>query len=79
MPGVSEFIDKLRATGIEFFEIPSLDRRRAAPLSKSGAALQARLARTFGGWQKTSSKPEKDLRQAAALIEALVERYLRCD
>jgi len=24
---------------------------------------------------KTSSKPEKDLRQAAVLIEALVERY----
>jgi hypothetical protein len=24
---------------------------------------------------KTNSKPEKDLRQAAALIEALVERY----
>lgn len=28
MPGVSGFLDMLRATGIEFFEIPSLDRRQ---------------------------------------------------
>jgi len=29
----------------------------------------------YGRIPQTSSKPEKDLRQAATLIEALVERY----
>src|ERR1700722_7514710 len=137
MPGVSKFIDMLRATGIEFFEIPSLDRRQRGtsfeerggsnfkvdllvpsaddkhptvpvPELKAHAQGLPHLAYLLAASQeipvlsshgsvmvrvpvperyaihklivsqlrnKTSSKPEKDLRQAAALIEALVERY----
>ena len=137
IPGVPGFLDMLRATGIEFFEIPSLDRRQRGtsfkerggsnfrvdllvpsvddnyptvpvPELKAHAQGLPHLAYLLAASQeipalsshgsvmvrvpvperyaihklivsqlrnKTSSKPEKDLRQAAALIEALVERY----
>ena len=137
LPGVQGFLDMLRATGIEFFEIPALDRRQrgtsfkerggsnfrvdllvpstdgnyptvAVPELKAHAQGLPHLAYLLEVSQeipvlsshgsvmvrvpvperfaihklivsqlrnKTSSKPEKDLRQAAALIEILVERY----
>lgn len=137
LPGVPGFLDMLRATGIEFFEIPPLDRRQhgtsfkerggssfkvdllvpsangtyptvPVPELKAHAQGLPHLAYLLAASQeipvlsshgsvmvrvpvperyaihklivsqlrnKTSSKPEKDLRQAAALIEALVERY----
>ena len=137
IPGVPGFLEMLRATGIEFFEIPSLDRRqpgtsfkerggsnlkvdllvpsandnyRTVPVPELKAHAQAlpHLAYLLEVSQevpvlsshgsvmvrvpvperyaihklivsqlrnKSSSKPEKDLHQAAALIEALVDRY----
>lgn len=134
---VPPFIDMLRATGIEFFEVPRLDRRApSTSFAERGGSrlsvdllvpsrgddyptipvpeLQAHakglpyLAYLLGTSQevpilsphgvvlvrvpvperyavhklivaqlrsKTSAKPEKDLRQAATLIEALVERF----
>jgi len=137
MPGVSGFLDMLRANGMDFFEVPSLDRRQrgtsfkerggsnfkvdllvpseddnypAVPVpelkahaqglphlayllaasqeipvlsSHGGVMVRAPLPERYAIHKlivsqlknKTSSKPEKDLRQAAALIEALVERY----
>jgi hypothetical protein len=134
---VPPFIDMLRATGIEFFEVPRVDRKApstsfaerggsklrvdllvpsrgddyptvAVPELKAHAKGLPYLAYLLGASQetpvlsphgvvmvrvpvperyaihklivsqlrdKTSSKPEKDLRQAAALLEALVERY----
>jgi hypothetical protein len=135
--GVPGFLDMLRATGIEFFEVPSLDRRTpgtsfaepggarlrvdllvpspndeyptiAVPELKAHAQGLPYLAYLLGASQevpilsshgsitvrvpiperyaihklivsqlrtKTSSKPEKDLRQAATLIEAVVDRF----
>src|ERR1700722_1586790 len=137
IPGIPGFLDMLRATGIEFFEVPSLDRRQRGtsfkerggsnfrvdllvpsaddnyptvpvPELKAHAQGLPYLAYLLAASQeipvlsshgsvmvrvpvperyaihkliisqlrhKTSSKPEKDLRQAAVLIEALVERY----
>lgn len=137
IPGVPGFLDMLRATGIEFFEIPSLDRRQRGtsfkergssnfrvdllvpsadddyptipvPELKAYAQGLPHLAYLLEASQeipvlsshgsvmvrvpvperyaihklivsqirnKTSSKPEKDLLQAATLIEAVVERY----
>jgi hypothetical protein len=134
---VPSFIEMLRATGIEFFEVPRVD-RRAPPTSfkePGGSRLTVDLLVPSGGddyptipvpelkahakglpylayllgasqevpilsphgvvlvrvpvperyaihklivaqlRHKTSAKPEKDLRQAATLIEALVERF----
>jgi hypothetical protein len=137
LPGIPGFLDMLRATGIEFFEVPSLDRRQhgtsfkerggsnfrvdllvpsaddsyptvPVPELKAHAQGLPYLAYLLSASQeipvlsshgsvmvrvpvperyaihklivsqlrhKSSSKPEKDLRQAAVLIEALVERY----
>jgi hypothetical protein len=137
IPGVQAFLDMLRATGVEFFEVPSLDRGKPGtsfkergvsnfrvdllvpsadddyptvpvPELKAHAQGVPHLAYLLAASQeipvlsshgsvmvrvpvperyaihklivsqlrnKTSSKPEKDLRQAATLIEALVERY----
>jgi hypothetical protein len=137
LSGVPGFLEMLRATGIEFFEVPSLNRRMPAtsfaepggarlriellvpstnddyptipvPELKAHAKGLPYLAYLLGASQeipvlsshgavmvrvpiperyaihklivsqlraKTSSKPEKDLRQAATLIEALVERF----
>lgn len=137
LPGVTAFLEMLRATGIEFFEVPSLNCRTPAtsfaepggarlrvdllvpsargdyptipvPELKAHAKGLPYLAYLLGASQevpvlsshgavmvrvpvperyaihklivsqlrtKTSSKPEKDLRQAATLIEALVERF----
>ena len=136
IPGVTGFLDMLRASGIELFEMPSLDRRQRGtsfkergsnfrvdllvpsaagdcptvpvPELKAHAQGLPHLAYLLATSQeipvlsphgsvmvrvplperfaihklivsqlrnKTSSKPEKDLQQAAALIEALVERY----
>jgi hypothetical protein len=137
IPGVPGFLDMLRATGIEFFEVPSLDRRQRGtsfkerggsncrgdllvpsaddnnptvpvPELKANAQGLPYLAYLLAASQeipvlsshgsvmvrvpvperyafhklivsqlrhKRSSKPEKDLRQAAVLIEAFVERY----
>jgi hypothetical protein len=134
---VPPFIDMLRATGIEFFEVPRVDRRAPStsfaerggsrlsvdllvpsrgddyptipvPELKAHAKGLPYLAYLLGASQevpilsphgvvlvrvpvperyavhklivaqmrgKTSAKPEKDLRQAATLIEALVERF----
>lgn len=134
---VPSFLEMLRATGIEFFAVPSLDRRAPATsfAERGGARLRVDLlvpskgddyptvavpelkahaqglpylAYLLGASQevpvlsshgsvlvrvpvperyaihklivsqlrtKTSSKPEKDLRQAATLIEALAERF----
>jgi hypothetical protein len=139
LPDVPSFLDMLRATGIDFYEVPSLDRRTPAtsfaepggarlrvdllvpstnddyptipvPELKAHAKGLPYLAYLLGASQevpvlsshgavmvrvptperfaihklivsqlrtKTSSKPEKDLRQAATLIEALVERFPR--
>jgi hypothetical protein len=137
LSGVPGFLEMLRATGIEFFEVPSLNchvpstsfaepggaRLRVdllvpssnddyptipVPELKAHAKGLPYLAYLLGASQeipvlsshgavmvrvpvperyaihklivsqlraKTSSKPEKDLRQAATLIEALVERF----
>jgi hypothetical protein len=137
LSGVPGFLDMSRATGIEFFEVPSLNRRAPAtsfaepggarlrvdllvpspnddyptipvPELKAHAKGLPYLGYLLGASQeipvlsahgavmvrvpvperyaihklivsqlraKTSSKPEKDLRQAATLIEALVERF----
>jgi hypothetical protein len=137
LPGVPPFIEMLRATGIEFFEVPRMDCREpptsfaepggsrlrvdllvpsrnetyptiAVPELQAHAKGLPYLAYLLGASQevpilsphgavmvrvpvperyavhklivsqlraKTSGKPEKDLRQAAALIEALVERF----
>jgi hypothetical protein len=136
IPGVPGFLDMLRASGIELFEIPSLDRRQRGtsfkergsnfrvdllvpsadgnyptvpvPELKAHAQGLPHLAYLLAASQeipvlsvhgsvmvraplperfaihklivsqlrnKASSKPQNDLRQAAALIEALVERY----
>jgi hypothetical protein len=137
LPGIPGFLDMLRATGIEFFEVPSLDRRRRGTSFKErggsnfsvdllvpsadddyptvpvpelkahaqglpylayllAASQEIPVLSTHGSVMvrvpvperfaihklivsqlrhKSSSKPEKDLRQAAALIEALAERY----
>jgi hypothetical protein len=134
---VPPFIDMLRATGIEFFEVPRVDRRAPStsfaerggsrltvdllvpsrgddyptipvPELKAHAKGLPYLAYLLGSSQevpilsphgvvlvrvpvperyavhklivaqlrgKTSAKPEKDLGQAATLIEALVERF----
>jgi hypothetical protein len=134
---VPPFIDMLRATGIEFFEVPRVDRRAPAtsfaerggsrlrvdllvpsrgndyptvsvPELKAYAKGLPYLGYLLGASQevpilsphgvvlvrvpvperyavhklilaqqrdKASAKPEKDLRQAAVLIEALVERF----
>jgi hypothetical protein len=135
--GVPSFLEMLRATGIEFFEVPAFDRRKPStsfaepggarlrvdllvpsatddyptipvPELKAhamglpylayllGASQEVPILSSHGGVMvrvpvperyavhklivsqlraKTSSKPEKDLRQAATLIEALVERF----
>jgi hypothetical protein len=137
LSGVPPFIDMLRATGIEFFEVPRLDSRAPStsfaepggsrlrvdllvpsrndhyptipvPELRAHAKGLPYLAYLLGTSQevpilsahgavmvrvpvperyaihklvvsqlraKTSSKPEKDLRQAAILLEALVERF----
>ncbi len=137
LPEVPGFLDMLRETGIEFFEIPALDRRQrgtsfkerggsnlqvdllvpssddnyptvSVPELKAHAQGLPHLAYLLAASQevpvlsshgsvmvrvpvperyaihklivsqlrnKTSSKPEKDLRQAATLIEALVEHH----
>jgi hypothetical protein len=137
IPGVPGFLEMLRATGIEFFEMPSRDRRQpgtsfkerggsnfkvdllvpssdghypTVPVAELKAHAQGlpHLAYLLAESQeipvlsshgsvmvrvpvperyaihklivsqlrnKVSSKPEKDLLQAAALIEALVDRY----
>jgi len=137
LSGVPGFLEMLRETGIEFFEVPSLNRRTPStsfaepggarlrvdllvpspnddyptipvPELKAHAKGLPYLAYLLGASQeipvlsahggvmvrvpvperyaihklivsqlraKTSSKPEKDLRQAATLIEALVERF----
>lgn len=137
LSGVPGFLEMLRATGIEFFEVPSLNRRTPStsfaepggarlrvdllvpstnddyptipvPELKAhakglpylgyllGASQEIPVLSSHGGVMvrvpvperyaihklivsqlrtKTSSKPEKDLRQAATLIEALVERF----
>jgi hypothetical protein len=137
LPEVPPFIDMLRATGIDFFEVPRVDRKApstsfaekggsrltvdllvpsrdddyptvSVPELKAHAKGLPYLAYLLSVSQetpilsphgvvrvrvpvperyavhklivsqlrnKTSSKPEKDLRQAAVLIEALVERY----
>lgn len=134
---VPAFLDMLRETGIEFFEVPALNRRKHATSYKEGGASRLRvdllvpspgegyptipvpelkayakglpyLRYLLGESQqvpvlsphgvvlvrvplperyaihklvvsqlrsKSSSKPGKDLRQAATLIEALVERF----
>jgi hypothetical protein len=137
LPGIPGFLEMLRATGIEFFEVPPL--KRGAPSTSfaepGGSRLRVDLlvpstndeyptipvpelkahakglpylAYLLGGSQevpvlsthgsvmvrvplperyalhklivsqlraKTSSKPEKDLRQAATLVDALAERF----
>ena len=137
LPGVPPFIEMLRATGIDFFEVPALDARQpstsfaepggsrlrvdllvpsrgedyptvAVPELKAHATGLPYLAYLLGASQelpilsphgavlvrvplperyavhklivsqlraKTSAKPEKDLRQAAILIDALAERF----
>ncbi|HEX4676558.1 MAG TPA: GSU2403 family nucleotidyltransferase fold protein [Steroidobacteraceae bacterium] len=137
LPGVPPFIEMLRATGIDFFEVPRIDHQAPAtsfaepggsrlrvdllvpssndtyptipvPELKAHAKGLPYLAYLLGASQevpilsphgavmvrvpvperyaihklivsqlreKTSGKPEKDLRQAATLIEALVERF----
>jgi hypothetical protein len=137
LSAVPPFIDMLRATGIEFFEVPRVDHRAPAtsfaerggsrlrvdllvpsrngdyptipvPELKAHAKGLPYLAYLLGASQevpilsphgavmvrvpvperyavhklivsqlraKTSGKPEKDLRQAATLIEALAERF----
>jgi len=137
LPGVPAFLDMLRATGIDFFEVPALDARQpstsfaepggsrlrvdllvpsrgedyptiAVPELKAHAKGLPYLAYLLGASQelpvlsphgavlvrvpvperyavhklivsqlraKTSGKPEKDLRQAATLFEALAERF----
>ena len=137
IPGVKGFLDMLQGTGIEFFEVPPLDRRQRGtsfkergtsnfrvdllvpsadgkyptvpvPELKAHAQGLPHLAYLLAASQeipvlsshgsvmvrvplperyaihklivsqlrnKASSKPEKDLSQAAALIEALAERY----
>jgi hypothetical protein len=137
LPDIPRFLDMLRATGIEFFEVPSLDRRQRGTSFKErggsifrvdllvpsadddyptvpvpelkaqaqglpyldyllAASQEIPVLSTHGSVlvrvpvperfaihklivsqlrHKSSSKPEKDLRQAAILIEALVERY----
>ena len=118
LPGVPPFIEMLRATGIDFFEVPALDLlvpsrgedypTIAVPELKAHATGLPYLAYLLGASQelpilsshgavlvrvplperyavhklmvsqlraKTSSKPEKDLRQAAILIDALAERF----
>jgi hypothetical protein len=137
LSGVPGFLEMLRQTGIEFFEVPSLNHRTPGtsyaepggarlrvdllvpspnedyptipvPELKAHAKGLPYLAYLLGASQevpvlsshgavmvrvpvperyaihklivsqlrtKTSSKPEKDLRQAATLIEALIERF----
>jgi hypothetical protein len=137
LPEVPSFIEMLRATGIDFFEVPQMDCREPStsfaepggsrlrvdllvpssndtyptvpvPELKAHAKGLPYLAYLLGASQeapilsphgavmvrvpvperyaihklivsqlraKTSGKPEKDLRQAATLIEALVERF----
>jgi hypothetical protein len=137
LPGVPPFLDMLRATGIEFFEVPALDRKAPStsyaerggsrlrvdllvpsrnedyptipvPELKAhakglpylayllGASQEVPILSPHGGIMvrvpvperyavhklivsqlraKVSSKPEKDLRQAAVLVEALAERF----
>lgn len=137
LPDVPPFIDMLKETGIEFFEVPRVDRRAPStsfaerggsrlrvdllvpsqgddyptipvPELKAHAKGLPYLAYLLGASQevpilsphgvvlarvpvperyaihklivaqmrsKTSAKPEKDLRQAAILIDALVERF----
>ena len=118
LPGVPPFIEMLRATGIDFFEVPALDLlvpsrgedypTIAVPELKAHATGLPYLAYLLGASQelpilsshgavlvrvplperyavhklmvsqlraKTSAKPEKDLRQAAILIDALAERF----
>ena len=118
LPGVPPFIEMLRATGIDFFEVPALDLLVpsrgedypiiAVPELKAHATGLPYLAYLLGASQelpilsshgavlvrvplperyavhklmvsqlraKTSAKPEKDLRQAAILIDALAERF----
>ena len=113
LPGVPSFIEMLRATGIDFFDlwVPSSDETYptiAVPELKAHATGLPYLAYLLGVSQeipilsphgavlvrvpvperyavhklmvsqlrdKTSSKPEKDLRQAAVLIEVLSERF----
>jgi hypothetical protein len=137
MPSVPAFLDMLRATGIELFEIPSLDRRQRGTSFKErggssfrvdllvpspdgtyptvpvpelkayaqglphlgyllAASQEVPVLSSHGSVMvrvpvperyaihklivsqlrnKASGKPEKDLHQAAVLIDALVERY----
>jgi hypothetical protein len=137
LPSVPPFLEMLRATGIDFFEVPALDARQpstsfaepggsrlrvdllvpsrgedyptiAVPELQAHATGLPYLAYLLGASQelpilsshgavlvrvplperyavhklivsqlrsKTSAKPEKDLRQAASLIEALAERF----
>jgi hypothetical protein len=137
LPGVPAFLDMLRATGIEFFQVPSLDRRQpgtsfkergrsglhvdllvpssddtyptvAVPELKAHAQGLPHLAYLLAESQeipvlsshgsvlvrvpvperfaihklivsqlrdKASSKPDKDLSQAAVLTEVLAERH----
>jgi hypothetical protein len=137
LSGVPSFLDMLRQTGVDFFEVPSLDRRAGAssfaerggsrlrvdllvpskddryptipiPELKAHAKGLPYLAYLLGESQdapvlsphgvvkvrvpvperyavhkmivsqlrsKSSSKPEKDLRQAATLIEAITARF----
>jgi len=137
LPDVPSFLDMLRATGIDFYEVPSLNRRApatsfaepggarlrvdllvpsanddyptiAVPELKAYAKGLPYLAYLLGASQEipvlsshgavmvrvpvperyaihklivsqlrneSSSKPEKDLQQAATLIQALVERF----
>jgi hypothetical protein len=134
LPGVPPFLEMLRATGIEFFEVPRLDARTSyaepgrsrlsvdllvpsrddsyptipVPELQAHAKGLPYLGYLLGASQevpilsphgavlvrvpvperyavhklivsqlrdKTSGKPEKDLRQAATLIEALAERF----
>lgn len=137
LSGIPGFLEMLRETGIEFFEVPSLNRRAPSTsfAERGGARLKVDLlvpstgedyptipvpelkahakgvpylAYLLGTSQevpilsshgavlvrvpvperyaihklivsqlrnKTSSKPEKDLRQAASLIEVLIERF----
>ena len=124
LPELPPFLDMLRETGIEFFEVAALNRRRHPTSFKEGGRSRLKvdllvpskahakglphLRYLLGDSQevpilsphgvvlvrvpvperyaihklvvsqlraKTSSKPAKDLRQAATLIEALVERF----
>jgi hypothetical protein len=137
LPELPPFLDVLRETGIEFFEVPALNRRQRPVSFKEGGRSRLKVDLLVpspgGGYptipvpelrayakglpflryllgesqevpvlsphgvvlvrvpvperyaihkllvsqlrSKSSSKPEKDLRQAATLIEAVVERF----